>query len=129
MWLGAGLLCLGVGAIGVVVPGLPTTVFAIMAAAAFAKSSPRLLEWLLAVPVIGESIADYRAGLGMPSRAKVSAVTSIVVFAGAAVLFAFESATPRVVVGLVALTGIAVVLRQPTRTRPAVEEPTDHTTT
>lgn len=48
-WLFAtlGVLCVGLGGIGVVVPGLPTTVFVLMASYFFTKSCPWLEERLL----------------------------------------------------------------------------------
>ena len=45
------ILCLVLGVIGVFVPGLPTTVFILMAAWAAARSSPRLHEWLRQPPL------------------------------------------------------------------------------
>lgn len=136
LWLAAGLVCVAVGGVGVVVPGLPTTIFFILAAGAFTRSSPRLERLVLGLPGIGRSVADYRAGLGMPRRAKIAAVMSIVVFAGAAELFALTTTTPRVVLGVVALVGVVVVLRQPTRrdaappiADPARRDPTSDPTT
>ena len=60
-------------------PGLPTTVFFVIAAACFSRSSPRFEQWVLTRPGIGPMVRDYRAGLGMPRRAKVAAITCIVV--------------------------------------------------
>ena len=67
-------------AIGIIVPGLPTTVFFIIAAACFAKSSPRLERWVLDLPRIGPAVERYRDGNGMPQRAKYWAIGMIVVF-------------------------------------------------
>ncbi|MDZ4123177.1 MAG: YbaN family protein, partial [Hydrogenophaga sp.] len=46
LWL-AGSVSLALGLIGVVLPGLPTTPFILLAAACYAKASPRLHGWLL----------------------------------------------------------------------------------
>lgn len=73
VWIPIGLVCVGIGGIGVVVPGLPSTGFFVLAAA-FARSSPRLEAWLLDLPGVGPLVRDYRAGLGMPRRAKVTAI-------------------------------------------------------
>ena len=80
LWVVAGLLCVAVGALGIVLPGLPFTVFFIGAAACFARSNPRLERWVLDLPKVGPAVERYRAGLGMPSRAKRFAVGCIVGF-------------------------------------------------
>ncbi len=82
-FVAGGLMCVAVGAIGIVVPGLPTTVFFIAAAWCFARSSPRLEHWLLDLPRIGPAVQRYRAGLGMPKRAKAWAIGSMVAFSTA----------------------------------------------
>lgn len=115
LWATAGLICVGVGGVGVVVPGLPSTIFFIMAAACFTRSSPRLEAWVLRLPGFGQAVRDYRAGLGMPARAKVAAVASIVVFGGAAGVWALTTTTSRVVLAVACAIGITVVLRQPTK--------------
>jgi uncharacterized membrane protein YbaN (DUF454 family) len=73
-WLSLGWLAVALGAVGVIVPGLPTTGFFVLAAACFARSSPRFEQWVLDLPTIGPLVRDHRAGLGMPRRAKVLAI-------------------------------------------------------
>ena len=46
----AAVACLAMGIIGIFVPGLPTTVFVLMAGACAARSSPRLHAWLWCRP-------------------------------------------------------------------------------
>lgn len=67
------LLCLLLGLIGVVVPGMPTTVFILLAAWAAARSSPRLHAWLLAHRLFGPMLRDWQAGGWVSRRAKRSA--------------------------------------------------------
>ena len=81
-WWIVGVLAVALGGIGVIVPGLPTTVFFIIAAWAFSKSSPRLEAWVPGLPRIGPMVHDHRNGLGMPRRAKFLATAMIVLFAG-----------------------------------------------
>jgi uncharacterized membrane protein YbaN (DUF454 family) len=73
-WAAVGLLLVGVGTVGIFVPGLPSTGFFVGAAWCFSRSSRRLERWLLGLPVVGPLVRDYRDGLGMPRRAKVVAV-------------------------------------------------------
>lgn len=74
-WFTVGCGAVGIGSIGIVVPGLPTTIFFIVAAWCFGRSSPRFEQWVLTRPGIGQLVADHRAGLGMPRKAKVLALT------------------------------------------------------
>lgn len=110
-WGAGGLLAVALGGLGVVVPGLPTTVFFIVAAWCFSRSSIRMEQWVLNLPKIGPLVRGYRAGDRMPRKAKVWAIGSIVVFAGAAVLFAIDALAVRLVVATLAVIGIVVVTR------------------
>lgn len=67
------VLCLVMGAIGVIVPGLPTTVFILMAAWAAARSSPRLYRWLWHHRLFGPLLRNWAQGGKVSRRAKWSA--------------------------------------------------------
>lgn len=118
LWFVAGLLSVGLGGLGVIVPGLPTTVFFIVAAACFSRSSKRFEQWVLNLPRIGPLVRDHRDGLGMPRRSKVVAVTMIVVVSGTSGLFAVDN---RAVGGAILALGLVgalyVAFRVPTRER------------
>lgn len=121
-WLAFGLLSVGIGAIGIVVPGLPTTVFFIVAAACFSRSSPRLERWVLGLRGIGPLVADHRAGLGMPRRAKGWAIGSIVVFCGLSAGFLVDNTVVRLTIAAAGLVGVAYVgFSVPTRERVLAE--------
>ena len=66
MWVSLGSLFVGLGAIGVIVPGLPTTPFLILAAACYIRSSQRLYDWLISNKRFGPYLKDYREGKGIP---------------------------------------------------------------
>ena len=65
--------CLALGIIGVIVPGLPTTVFILMAAWAAARSSPRLYRWLWNHRLFGPLLRNWAQGGKVSRRAKWSA--------------------------------------------------------
>ena len=113
-WLVLGLACVAIGAIGIVVPGLPTTIFFIIAAAAFARSNPRLEAWVLGLPGIGPAVDDYRSGRGMPKRAKTAALTMLTV-AVAVSAFMIGSWWVRLIVIGVGLIGVAFIMNVPTK--------------
>ena len=75
--LAAVSLCLGV--IGVFLPLMPTTVFVLMAAWCFSKSSPRVEAWLIERSPFRHIIHDWRAYRIIPLSAKVLAGLSLVV--------------------------------------------------
>ena len=120
-WWIVGVLAVALGGIGVIVPGLPTTVFFIIAAWAFSKSSPRLEAWVLGLPRIGPMVHDHRNGLGMPRRAKFLASAMIVLFAGGSA-WLVDSSVLRSAILATGAVGIAyITLRVPSKERVLAE--------
>ena len=78
LWLIAGLLAVTVGAIGVVVPLLPTTPFLLIAAFAFARSSRRLTRWLHEHPKFGPLIDNWQRYGSIDRRSKTISMVVIV---------------------------------------------------
>lgn len=72
-WLLLGLAFVGLGLIGALLPLMPTTVFLILAAGCFARSSPKLERWLLDHPRLGPSLRAWRAERAIPRSAKIAA--------------------------------------------------------
>lgn len=68
-----------IGLIAIVVPGLPTTEFILLAAWAATKSSPRLSAWLENHKLFGPMLHNWRNGKVITRRAKVSATASMVI--------------------------------------------------
>jgi len=122
LWFVGGLLSVGLGGLGVVVPGLPTTVFFIVAAACFSRSSPRFEQWVLNLPGIGRAVRDYRSGLGMPRRAKVIAVTMIVVVSRASAILVGIWPVGTVILAVGLAGALYVTFRVPTRERVVLED-------
>jgi uncharacterized membrane protein YbaN (DUF454 family) len=75
----AGLILTAIGVINVFIPGPPTTIFLILAAACFARSSPKLEAWLVNHPRFGPSIVAWRKTGAIPRKIKYIAIGSMAV--------------------------------------------------
>ena len=88
IWLALGLIATAAGLIGAVLPLLPTTPFLILAAACFARSSPRLEARILNDPRFGPLVHEWRARGAIPPKAKLLAVGGMT---GGYMVFLFTS--------------------------------------
>lgn len=79
-YVGLGFGFVGMGLVGVVVPGWPTTIFMILALWAFKKSSPRMEAWLLNHRVFGPTLRDWEENHSIRRRTKVVAISTLWVF-------------------------------------------------
>ena len=83
---GAGFAALALGLVGVVLPVLPTTPFVLLAAACFARSSPRFHDWLLNQRIAGPLIREWRRHRAMPRKAKRAGYLLMLLSFGSSIL-------------------------------------------
>ncbi|HVX35229.1 MAG TPA: YbaN family protein [Hyphomicrobium sp.] len=108
-----GMFFVMLGIAGAFLPILPTTPFIILAAACFARSSPRLEARLLSHPVFGPMLRGWRERGAIPRRAKIAAVVGCA-FGYALFWFGTQpTAMLGIVVALLMLTGLAYVFSRP----------------
>ena len=121
-WFALGWLAVGVGSIGIVVPGLPTTVFFVVAAACFSRAQPPLRA--VGARSTRESARWFGTtgpGWACHARAKVAAVASIAVVCSLSAFVAVERWWLRLVILGAGAVGIAldpVAHPDPPRHRP-----------
>ena len=111
--LGCGFF--GLGAVGTVVPGLPTTPFMLLALWAFSKSSRRLHDWLYAHPVFGPPLQRWRNHRVIPIRAKLLAVVTMAASFAYLAFFATINVWIKVSIALVMLYGATFILSKPSQ--------------
>ena len=103
----AGTVCVTVGAIGVVVPVLPTTPFLLLAAACYTRGSRRLYCALLNNRLVGSYLRNYLEGKGMTRRSKIWTLSLLWAGITLAAALATDSLLVRVVLGIV-LTAVTI---------------------
>lgn len=110
----AGVLFTVLAVVGVVLPLVPTTPFLLVAAACFARSSPRLYRWLLSNRVFGPYIVQWRHDRTIPRAAKRRAyLVVVVVFATSIALVG--APWPRALLVVLGLALLVFLARLPTR--------------
>lgn len=78
-----GCVSLGIGAVGAVLPLMPTFPFLLLAAFCFAKSSEKLHNWFTSTKLCQENLDDFMQGRGMTKRTKLrimATVTALMAF-------------------------------------------------
>jgi len=69
-----GIICVGMAYIGFVVPGIPFSIFLVIAAWAFAKSSPKMHKWLYNHPWFGKFLTEWTDHKVFPTKGKYGMV-------------------------------------------------------
>jgi len=70
LWRLLGLFFVGMAYVGAIVPGIPTTFFALLAAWAFSKSSPKLDKWLHEHRVFGKYLNNWEQKRVYPNKGR-----------------------------------------------------------
>ena len=110
LWISLGSFFVALAAVGVALPGIPTTPFLILAAACYIRSSQKLYDWLISNKTFGPYLKDYREGKGIPKKAKGLAIIMIILFVGSSVIFGIENLNLKIAVGALGLTGLLYVI-------------------
>ena len=125
LWFIAGSICVVLGAIGIVLPILPTTPFLLAAAACYYKSSPRMHRWLLNNKWFGEYIRNYTEGKGLTKKTKITALALLWATIGFSTVFMLNRLLPaqlvlpiQIIMIVVAIAVSLHILRLPTFKKP-----------
>jgi uncharacterized membrane protein YbaN (DUF454 family) len=103
----AGFACVGLGLLGIFLPLLPTTPFLLLAAACFARSSPRFHAWLLGNRTFGPLIHQWEKNRTIPRKTKWVAIALMSATLGASIVFFVK---PLWLKGLLALFGLGLAI-------------------
>ena len=111
-----GLFLTGLGLVGIIIPGLPTTIFMILAAACFFRSSTKMYNWVINHPLFGESVLRFRSGKGIPIKAKYTSIITMWFFISTSIFFFLHTHALwlKTIIALSGFIGTVFILRQPT---------------
>ena len=112
--IAVGTVSVALGIAGIFLPVLPTTPFLLLAAACYANSSERFYNWLMNHPWFGSYIRGWRVHRAIPLRAKIIAITLIIVTIGTSVVFFIPLWPVKIGVALIGIAVIVFLLRMKT---------------
>lgn len=104
-----GTVCVGLGVLGMFLPLMPTTVFLLLAAYCYSRSSERFHNWLLTNRYLGKYISSYKSGKGISVRQKISTIAVLWFSIGVSIWFLAASFWPTLLLAAVAI-GVTVHL-------------------
>lgn len=80
LWTAVGVLFVGIGIVGYILPVMPGTVFLIIALFCFKRGSERLENWLLNHPRVGPTLQDWERERSISLRTKIVAISMMWLF-------------------------------------------------
>ncbi len=108
--IAGGTISLALGAVGIVMPLLPTTPFLLLSAACYCRSSDRLYNWLMGNKWFGEYIRNYAEGKGLTKKTKITALSVLWITIGFSIVFMLPRLLPLTMVLPMQLIMIAVAI-------------------
>ena len=110
MWLICGWICVALGAVGAVLPLMPTVPFLLGAAYCFERGSPRLHAWLMSHPRFGPPLVDWNHHGVIRWPAKLLACGGLLVSGGYTAFFSERPEAVRWTVGMICVLVIGFIL-------------------
>ena len=110
----AGFLFLCLGIAGYFLPGLPGTIFLILAAGCFLRSNQRMYKWVTEHRVFGRPVKRFLETGAMPVRAKIISVGCIWIFSLISMLAPYHLVWFKAPVIMLALAGTWYIVSRPT---------------
>lgn len=104
-----GTISLGIGLIGIIVPGLPTTPFLLLTAGLYVRSSEKWYQKLISIPFLGSYILNLRAKRGMTVKVKLFAIGIMWLMILLSSLYFIEAVEYKLLVTTIGIIGTLVM--------------------
>ena len=96
-----GCLSLGLGALGAVLPTLPTVPFLMLAAFCFAKSSEKLHNWFISTKLYKKNLESFVQGKGMTVKTKIRIMVTVTILMSIGFIMMHAVPVGRIILGFV----------------------------
>lgn len=96
-----GCLSLGLGAVGAVLPILPTVPFLMIAAFCFAKSSEKLRNWFISTKLYKKNLESFVQGKGMTMKNKIRIMVMVTILMSIGFIMMHAVPVGRIILGFV----------------------------
>lgn len=96
-----GCLSLGLGAVGAVLPILPTVPFLMLAAFCFAKSSEKLHNWFISTKLYKKNLESFVQGKGMAMKTKIRIMVMVTILMSIGFIMRHAVPVGRIILGFV----------------------------
>ena len=113
----AGSIFLGLGAIGILIPILPTTPFLLLSAACYYKGSERLHQWMLNNRWFGSYLRNYEEGKGIQLRTKALIISLLWITIGYSAVHVVNLLIVKIALLVIAVAVSVHILMLPTMRR------------
>lgn len=108
-----GSIFLGLGVIGVILPGIPGTPFLLISASLYVRSSTRLYNWLISHKIFGRHIRAFREHKAMTRKSKLLALASMWTAISLSAFVVFDPIIVKIALIAGGVVGTIVILRVP----------------
>ncbi|MGB9664424.1 MAG: YbaN family protein [Ignavibacteria bacterium] len=109
-----GLSFVSLGLIGVFVPGLPTTIFMILAAYCFIRTNEKLYNWVVNNKIFGQKVKHFIETKTIPLRGKIHSISAMWLMVILSLLLLKNSIVIKIIVIIAVVIGTIVILSFPT---------------
>ena len=110
-----GIICLGLGIIGYILPGLPGTIWLIISASLFIRSSDRLYKYVIHHKLFGNQVREFLETGSIPRKVKILSIVSMWFFTLSSILFAPYGWLFDIPVLVLAIIGTLYIVSRPTK--------------
>jgi uncharacterized protein len=109
LWISFGFLMVGMGILGAILPVIPGTIFFIIAAICFAKSSEKFYKLLIHNKYVGPHLQSYLEEKFIPVKTKIIIISSLWISITASAVYVLDVFWQRAIMFLIAI-GVTIYI-------------------